>query len=153
MSCWIIEDKTLNKLVRYFIKCSYSEYTPYCQIKTVLNKLGYDLNYDYETDENPHANRLLNDLNILNIKSVNNNYNLKEDDKRKELFFNEDTKTEKNIYQILKSVECLHYQCLDINENEKEKYKNLLKGLKDISKILTSHIINSLEEYKKAKWE
>lgn len=152
MSCWIVKDESLNKLVKYFIKCSYSGYCPECQIKSVWEKLGYNLNWDYETDLNPNAERLLNDLSILNNKSFNNNYEIEEEE-HKTLIYDYGVKEEKNIYQLLKSIECLHYQSLDISETEDQKYKDLLKALKKICVILSSYIINNLEEYKKAEWE
>ena len=145
MSSWIIEDKTINKLVNFFVTCAYSkeEYKP--EVTREINKFGYNLEYD-ENEKNPDANNLGQRMKVLNKKAWNYCYNEKGDFG---LFKHDENINEYNIYQILKSLDCFLYQCLE-GDIPKD---NLYKTLKNISKILTNHIINNLEDYKKAKWE
>lgn len=145
MSSFIIQDETINKLVNFFVTCAYSkeEYKP--QITNEINKFGYDLTYD-EEEKNGDANNLGQRMKVLNKKAYNHAYKIKGDFG---LFYWDENLNEYNIYQILKSLNCFLYQCLegDIPED------NLYKTLSNIEKILTNHIINNLEDYKKAKWE
>ena len=53
-----------------------------------------------------------------------------------------------SIYQFLKSVQCLKYQCTEGDIPE----KNLYKWLDELEKCLMSFIINRIPEYDKAKW-
>lgn len=145
MSSFIIQDETINKLVNYFVTCAYSkeEFKP--EITREINKFGYDLTYD-ENEKNPDANNLGQRMKVLNKKAYNHAYNLKGDFG---LFRWNEHLTEYNVYQILKSLDCFLYQCLE-GDIPKDK---LYITLKNISKILSNHIINHLEDYKKAKWE
>lgn len=54
-----------------------------------------------------------------------------------------------NIYQTLKSLHCLHYQCSEGEIPEEPLYKWLDK----VISALESYIINRLSEYEKAKWD
>ena len=145
MSSFIIQDETINKLVNFFVTCSYSkeEFKP--QITQEINKYGYDLNYNKE-DKNPDANNLGQRMKVLNKKAYNHAYNLEGDFG---LFKHDERLNEYDIYQILKSLDCFLYQCLE-GEIPKDK---LYITLNNISKILTNYIITHLDDYKKAKWE
>ena len=144
MSCWIISDNTINKLVEFFVGCSYSneEFKP--QIDRILKDLGYNLNYD-QNDLNPQADKLGSDLKTLNLKAWNNRYNKKT---RKEEYKHK-TIYEKNLFQIYKSLGCLVYQCSEGNNFKDPLYKAIQK----IERIIGDHIIYNLEEFKNAKWE
>ncbi len=145
MSSWIIEDKTINKLVNFFVTCSYSkeEYKP--EITRQINKFGYDLTYNTE-DKNPDANNLGQRMKVLNKKAWNYRYNKSGDFG---LFKFDDSINEKDIYQILKSLQCFLYQCSEGEIPQEDLYKTL----QNIEEILINHIISNLEDYKKAKWE
>lgn len=54
-----------------------------------------------------------------------------------------------SIIQMLKSVQCLIYQCSEENTTEKPLYKLL----SEIEIILLQSIVYNLEEYKKALWD
>jgi len=133
MSSFIIQDETINKLVNFFVTCSYSkeEFKP--QITQEINKYGYDLNYNQE-DKNPDANNLGQRMKVLN------NF---------DLFKQDETLNEYEIYQILKSLQCFLYQCSEGNIPKDKLYITL----SNIEKILISYIVSNLDEFKKAKWE
>lgn len=144
MSSFIVDNNTINKLVEYFIKCSYSEEGVKPQVYDILEELGYSLNYKFD-DTNPNADNLFNDMILLNLKAVNYRY-----DEKNHLVKNKFKEVEEtNIYQILKSLQCFLYQC---SEGEMMKDK-LFIALQKIEEILISDIISHLDEYKKAKWE
>lgn len=145
MSSWIIEDKTINKLVNFFVTCAYSkeEYKP--EITKEINKFGYNLEYN-GNDKNPDANNLGQKMKVLNKKAWNYRYNEKGGFG---LFKLDDKINEYNIYQILKSLQCFLYQC---SEGETPK-EDLYKMFERIERILINHIVMNLDDYKKAKWE
>ena len=145
MSSFIIQDETINKLVNFFVTCSYSkeEFKP--QITQEINKYGYDLNYNQE-DKNPDANNLGQRMKVLNKKAWNYKYNKRGDF---DLFKQDETLNEYEIYQILKSLQCFLYQCSEGNIPKDKLYITL----SNIEKILISYIVSNLDEFKKAKWE
>lgn len=145
MSSFIIKDESINKLVNFFINCAYSkeEFKP--EITRQINKYGYDLTYK-EDDTNPDANNLGQRMKTLNKKAWNHRY-------KKiggfNLFKQDLDINEKDLIQILKSLQCFIYQC---SEGDIIKDKLYLM-LRDTERILINYIISHLEEYKKAKWE
>lgn len=145
MSSFIIKDESINKLINFFISCAYSkeEYKP--GITRQINNYGYNLEYD-ENDKNPDANNLGQRMKVLNKKAWNHAY-------KKvgsfDLFKQDLDINEKDLIQILKSLQCFIYQC---SEGDMIKDKLYLM-LRDIERILINYIISHLEEYKKAKWE
>lgn len=145
MSSFIIQDETINKLVNFFVTCAYSkeEYKPL--ITNEFNKYGFNLEYDNE-EENGDMHNLSQRMNVLNKKAYNICY--KEEGGFK-FFKHDETKTEYNIYQILKSLDCFLYQCLEGDIPKDDLYKTL----DNVRKILTNYIITHLPDYKKAKWE
>jgi len=145
MSSFIVEEKTINKIVNFLVTCAYSkeEFKP-C-ITNEINKFGLDLTYNSE-DKNPDARHLGQRMFVLNQKAVNFRYKEKGNF---ELFKFDDSINEYNLMQILKSLQCFLYQC---SEGEIMK-EPLFKTLERITNIIKEHIINHLEDYKKAKWE
>ena len=145
MSSFIIKDESINKLVNFFISCAYSkeEFKP--EITRQINKYGYDLTYK-EEDKNPDANNLGQRMKVLNKKAWNHAY-------KKiggfNLFKQDLDINEKDLIQILKSLQCFIYQCSEGDIVKDELYLML----RDIERILINYIISHLEEYKKAKWE
>ena len=144
MSSFIIQDETINKLVNFFINCSYSkeEYKP--EITRQINKLGFILEYD-ENEKIQDAYRFGRSMKRLNILAWNKAYNKK---CKTVLFEHDENANEKNIYQILKSLQCFLYQC---SEGDIPK-DNLYITLNNIEKILINYIISHLEDYKRAEW-
>jgi len=85
-------------------------------------------------------------MKVLNKKAWNHAYN---ETGNFSLFKQDETLNEKNLYQILKSLDCFLYQCLE-GEVPKDK---LYITLSKIKRIIENYIISHLEDYKKAKWE
>lgn len=152
MSCFIIKDETINKLVNFFASCAYSniEYKP--EITIILNNCGYDLTKE-KTLEVTDDLRLMLDMKTLNKSAYNICYGI---DEKIDLSNPYDTfeysfgLCENNIYQILKSLECFLYQCM---EGDFYKQNDLFNALKQIEDVLKNYILSHLDEYKKAKWE
>lgn len=153
MSCFIVKTGTINRLISFFVKCSYSNDGFLSSVNHIIkDDLGYNLNYDVVSDENPQALVLGLSMVKLNNDVVNYRYDKKD---KPELYTFEDIEIkdfyndEKYLYQILKSLQCYLYQC---SEGEYDK-TNLYRALKKISYLIMNHIISSTEEYKKAEWD
>jgi len=144
MSSFIVKDKSINKIVTFFIKCSYDNEMSNSLIGDILTEEGYNLNYK-ENDLNPDAQRLSEYMKGLNLNAVNYRYN--EDLQDFKIKFEEIT--ENNEFQILKSLQCFLYQC---SEGEIPETK-LFKMLKEIEEVLKNKVLDGIEDYKKAKWE
>jgi sulfur relay (sulfurtransferase) DsrF/TusC family protein len=142
MSSFLIEDSSINKIVTFLIKCSYSNEIYYGEINKILVKYGFNLNYI--ENKNLEAEKLARYMKSLNLSAINYRYN--EENKDYNIKFEEID--EKNLFQILKSLECFLYQC---SEGEIPQ-ENLFKMLEQITYILKDLIINSLKDYKTAKW-
>ena len=151
MSCFIIEDKSINKIVDFFIECAYSkeEFKP--EITRIINSYGYDLTHNSD-DENPNANKLGLQMKKLNLMAYNDCYKNKLDgvfDESVKFKFDYDTKRENNLIQMLKHIQCFIYQCSEGDYTEDKFYLTFVK----IEKVLIGYIISHLDDYKKAKWE
>lgn len=93
--------------------------------------------------------RLANDLFKLNQKAVNGRYPAtKGDSYSKVEAFKWESKTV-SIFQTMKSLNCLIYQCSEGNVPNTKLYKWLEK----VSDALTAHIVIDLPEYNNAKWD
>jgi hypothetical protein len=97
-----------------------------------------------------------NELYHLNIRSWNEAYG-EHKQEIENINYNNITITDehKNIYSLLKSLQCLQYQidytptCRHLSYNE----RNALQFLYDIIDRITSYIISESEEYKSSDWK
>jgi hypothetical protein len=145
MSSFLVKDCSINKIVTFFVKCSYDNELYNSLINNKLKDNGYNLNYNQNDDNNPDAQRLIINMKGLNISAINYRYN--EDVEKYDIIFNEIK--ENNELQILKTLQCFLYQCSEGNIPETK----LFIMLKEIEEILKNKVIDKLDDYKKAKWE
>ena len=77
MSCFIIKDESINKLVNFFSSCAYSNegYKP--EITRILNECGYNLEVD-ESKGIQDDLKLMLDMKTLNKSAYNICYDIKE---------------------------------------------------------------------------
>ena len=140
MSAWIVTNESLSKIVNSFYWRKNNEHLR----GKLKDKFGVSFESweDEETDKNlKKFGQLLADLN-------NNSVNQRYDEHNEAIEFkllNEKT----DIYQFLKSVECLIYQSCEGDCEETELYKFLI----ELENSLRSEIIGKIDGYNKAKWE
>ena len=133
MSSFMVEDKTINRILTFLFWKGKTIY-----FDSELEKLGIT--------EEEHFNKLGGLMKALNRYAFNYRYN-ENNNLKQELSFKW-IEEETDIFQVLKSVSCLVYQC---SEGNTEK-KNLFKFLVKLENALKDKIIDDLPEYKKAEW-
>lgn len=142
MSAWIVSNESINKIVNSF----YWFKNPFHNIKDELKtKFNINLNLNNDNDLNKELKKFGQLIVNLNQDSINQRYNSK--DKPFKFKFS-DVKS-LSIFQFLKSVECLTYQCCEGNCDKTELYK-FLNNFED---VLRRMIIEEIKEYNNAKWE
>lgn len=153
MSSFIVENKTINRIVN-FCFWEHDSILKY-EIQRELKKIGFDLwslSNDYETD------RILKsfgeELLKLNLLAFYDRYNHREDiiknikEAIQDYIYEDIALKDRTHIQVLKSIECFLYQCCEGEIPE----SNLYKALEKIAENLKSHIINQIPEYEKAVW-
>lgn len=144
MSCFIVEDSTINRIIKYIYYCEDVFIKGF--IEEELNKIGFNIKED-------DIKKLGEEFLKYNVMAFYiryyNNKQIKEEVKKaiKEYKFNlnEDIS---NKYQVLKSLRCYLYQ---ISEGDIDKTK-FYKFLEDLSYKIMYNLIDSTEQYNKAKW-
>lgn len=136
MSSFIVEPICINRIVTWLDTAGKrSIYSS--NVQRLLDKYGLVL------EELEDLDRLVNSLNRLNREAVNDRYKEQEAVQ----LFKYNASFAKDI-QVLKSLQCLHYQC-----SEGDVVKTLLyKFLEELEQIIKSKIIDELPEYKAASW-
>jgi len=146
MSAFIVGNESINKIVNSFYWRTNNEF-----LKSKLkDKFGLSFEGLDDNDLNEELRKFGQLLVDLNNNSVNQRYGEQSEPIK---FEYSDCATEqtqhKNIYQFLKSVECLTYQSCEGDCDETEIYK----FLQELENSLRYEIINEIEEYKNARWE
>jgi len=146
MSAWIVGNESINKIVNSFYWLRENDF-----LRSIL-KEKFKISFEglNDTDLNEELRKFGQLIVDLNQDSINQRYNSK--DKPFKFEFSDKATEEtqhKNIFQFLKSVECLTYQSCEGNCDETDLYKLLQRLEND----LRYNIINNIEEYKNAKWE
>lgn len=139
MSSFIVEKKTINRIVT-FLDWHGSEYRNDI-LGSQLNRVLKEHNIILKKEKD--CEKLANSLLLLNKLAVAERYN---ETNILTLMKFKDTKS--NIYQVLKSLHCLIYQCSEGEVPEQP----LFKMLDEIIEIIESNIIHELPEYNKASW-
>ena len=146
MSAWIVGNESINKIVNSFYWLRENSW--------LREELKRNFKISFEGWDNEELNEQLRKfgqlLVNLNNKSVNQRYESK--DKPYKFVYSDEATEEtqhKNIFQFLKSVECLSYQSCEGNCETKKLYK----FLQLLEEELKRRIIRDIEEYKNAKWE
>ena len=142
MSAWIVTNESINNIVNSIYWFKYPFYSGREELKRIFN-INLEVNNDEEL--NKELQKLGQLLVNLNQESINQRYN----EKKKPFIFDFEDRKSLSIFQFLKSVECLIYQSCEGNCEERKEYKFLV----NLTRVLTSKIINEIEEYKNAKWK
>ena len=137
MSAFIISNQTMLDIINglYWTHDFKRQSFIYSALKEVL---GCEL----EKDED--YTKLASELFKLNAEAVNHRYN----DNAEAVIFEWNSNDRPNIYQFLKSVECLIYQCSEGDTPNTDLYKWLVK----LSDSIKDFIIKDADDYKKARW-
>ena len=154
MSSFIVEDKTINRIVSF---CFWEQDSILKhEIERELKNLNIDLwGFASDKDTDRIMRKLGEELLKLNVCAYYCRYAHIEDIKKelKEAIKNykwEDLGSSRgNHFQILKSIECFLYQCA---EAEIPEQSPLYQALERISEHLKSHLISEIPEYTKAIW-
>jgi len=132
MSSFIVSQKCMNRIINgLFWNHAFKDL-----YGSILTRKGYSKSEDFQ--------RLGNELFKLNARGTGQRYGEKI---KPELFKWESIGNISNI-QLLKSMQCLKYQCSEGDTDEQELFKlleTLIESLKD-------HIISSRKDYQEADW-
>lgn len=131
MSAYIVEPKTINRVVSFCILDR-----DLCEWIKIYGK--------YDLDTKQGQNKFANDLYQMNIEAVNQRYDEKNPQELIVFQF-----VPVNQFQALKSMQCLQYQCDEGDIPNTELYKLLTQ----IIYMLEDKIISSLPQYEIAEWE
>jgi len=137
MSAYVVEDKTINRIVNYLAK------NWHIIARQKLKEAGYDL------EKIEGQIRLAQEMFDLNCESVNQRY---EDRPARTEFHSEPFMFQKTDLitdvQAFKSLSCWSYQSCEGNCNEHSLYKLMQEIEGDIAR----HIVYSLKEFDIAVW-
>ena len=133
MSSWIVNDSVINSVIELI-----QESDNFDNLKTKLVNLKF-YGDSWKIDWKKFGQALLD----MNYEAVNQRYNEKEKASKFKL-----KSTDFDIYQKIKNLHCLHYQCMEGNIPE----TNLFKFIEELDYIIESSIISSNQLYEKAKW-
>ena len=123
MSSFVVEYKTINKILMYYAKKTGAEF------KSIEELTGFG-----------------KELLKLNIDAVNQRYNEKTNYDFAEKF--EFKEIQCNEFEILKALHCFTYQCSEGNIPNKKLYKQMV----ELENGIAFEIIDKMPEYQKAEW-
>lgn len=153
MSCYIVEDETINRIVSF---CFWEhEDRIKHTIKQVFEDIGINLWGFHNDKETDNAMRIFGEkLLAMNVMSYYARYSHQEDTKDdiaeaiKEYKFEDLPLSEREHCQVLMSIQCFLYQCSEGDVDETP----LFLGLRKIEESIKSHLISQMPKYQKAKW-
>lgn len=136
MSSFIVSNECMNNIINGLFWTHEAK----IWIRPILEKEGYINSEDFQ--------RLGDDLYNLNARGTGQRYN-----DNGQLYtilkFNWIDNGKVNKWQVLKSIQCLSYQCCERDNNKQPLYKMLEK----IETAWKNYCINQIKEYKEAKWD
>ena len=138
MSAFIVEDKTINKIVTWL---AYSQDASWDRRQ--IEKLGYDLSKRFSVE------KLAKDMFALNCRAVDARYGQGEAEKFRELNFQFREEHMETEISILKAINCWHYQC---SEGREIPEHPLYKAMDRLSNGIAQGIVSRLPQYDKAVW-
>ena len=138
MSAYIVEHKTINRIVNKLVREVRDNLDSYI-IQEKLSELGYDLT------NNSDAEKLAKDMFMLNLNAVSQRYD--EEIPAPVFLFQE--KHIASLVQTLKSLNCWMYQCTEGDIPGSKLYKFFAKMFKN---YLLKRIVYGLPEYDQAEW-
>jgi hypothetical protein len=139
MSAFMVKDKMINYVVNWLRR----EIDRLPIIAHKLKEVGFDMS------QAGWAERLGQEMFLLNIKAVNARYGSGEAARFRKLDYRFDHTEAVSLMQLLKSLQCWLYQC-----NEGDVPESALYGLfdTDVQLYLMDTIISKLPEYEEAEW-
>jgi len=138
MSAFIVEDKTINRIVNMLVHEINHNPESY-NLKEKLSELGYNLS------DNSFAEKLAKDMFDLNVSAVRQRYSEREEAPK----FTYSQSSPISFMQTFKSLSCWVYQC---TEGDVPK-SNLYKFFADVAETyLLKKIVYGLPEYDNAEW-
>lgn len=145
MSAFIVEDKTINRVVSWCNVVGMAGHVHkyfYC-IKPLI-ELGYKL------DTELGCKRLAEEMFTLNCEGVEERYGEGQAEEFRPLDFNYHfTGSGINIYQLVKSLRCFLYQCC---EGDIPELNSLYHALDKVSMEICYHIVTRSDRYEAAEW-
>ena len=139
MSAFMVEDTTINRVVTWLKReVQRSRFT--------LDWLAREYNVDLTRDN--WDEKLAQAMFQLNCDGVNARYGKGEAETFRPLNFTYQPEIQYSPVQVLKSLQCWHYQC---SEGDVPKTK-LYQFFEEVEHHVALKIVMSLPEYDKAKW-
>ncbi len=138
MSAFLVEDKTINKIVTKLAVGGDEGWT-----RRLLSDLGYNLL------DRKDQNRLGWDMFGLNIRAVNMRYKNGRAEDFRPLDYKFSIECNYSKVNVLKSLQCWMYQCSEGDCDESP----LFKTMKDIAYTWACDVVRTLPEYEKAAWD
>lgn len=140
MSAYIVEDRTINRIVSYFnLKVARdSYYWP----NRMLKDAGYDMSGE------PGCQVLAQEMFKLNVQGVDARYGEGESAKFRSLDFVYRFTLSTSRIVAYKALECWRYQCSEGNVPQSALYQTMTEVLHQ----LAIEIVSDTTEYKQAKW-
>lgn len=143
MSAFIVSDKTIAEIVSFCSRnFNFSSYR-FNSASHRSNAHRHFAKY-YGEKTGFQEKELANDLIAMNYRAVNARY----EEKIEPHLFSGQFTGGQNKFQVLKSAQCLHYQCSEGDVPQEPLFQVLEKFMND----LTSEIIEDLPEYEAAQW-
>jgi hypothetical protein len=137
MSAFIVEDKTINKIVSKIYLDRDGDW-----LKRKFKDAGYDL------DISNQRSKLAWDMFKLNIRAVNMRYEDKPADQFRPLNFKPALEANYTMISCIKSIKCWMYQCSEGDCDQSE----LFKLMECVCDSWMYKVVSSLPEYEKSVW-
>jgi len=146
MSAYVVDDDTINKIVAFLQRQTWSSSFWNLNFLSILGKSGYDLR------ESPGCERLARAMFNLNYEAVNRQYGKSETTESRLPDFHYRQITPATPVRTYKALVCWLYQCHDgIHEGIPEDL-GLYQIMREIGVLLCHTIVCELPEYKEANW-
>ena len=144
MSAYVVEDKTINRIVSWLYSVGSNNGSRFYWCIQPLIDLGYKL------DTQIGCKRLAEEMFTLNCDSIEQRYGEGSAEDFRPLDFNyQFTGSGVTQHQLVKSLQCFNYQCCEGNIPEQNA---LYDALDKVSARICKHIVSSSDAYEKAQW-
>ena len=139
MSAYMVEDKTINRIVTWLSRAVATRYASF---------EGLARTYDVDLTSDKWDEKLAKAMFQLNCDGVNARYGKGEAEQFRPLNFTYTPEMYHSLVQVFKSLQCWKYQC---SEGDIPKTK-LYQFFTEVENHLALKIVDSLPEYQKAQW-
>lgn len=143
MSAFIVDDKTINRVVSW-LHDAVKRQTDFAWSARTLQKLGYKL------DTELGCKRLAEEMFTLNCDSIEQRYGEGQAKEFRPLDFQFNFVCPPGHYQALKSMRCLLYQCC---EGDVPEQSDLYNALDKASLELSYQLISRSKAYEAVAWD